>query len=165
MGDTLYILSSDSEMEDGILLLSGGGNYRLNTPYPPKDSVMINGVACDTFAYIDEKRTRDTIVWPAEGRETYDLTAYLFADGKPFPLRHSNTDVECYITEGRNDPDAEVYEIAAHIGADGEVIIPIASRYRIPGKLYYCEINVIGAQGEEDESRFKAANFRLAISS
>lgn len=128
------------------------------------NQIMINGVACDTFAYIDERRTRDTIIWPAEGRESYWLIAYLFADGKPFPVARSYPiNAECYMTEDRNDPNAEVHKLVCLIGGDGEIKIPIASKYRIPDKVYYCEINIIGNAGEKDEFRFKSSNFRLAF--
>lgn len=125
---------------------------------------FVNGVECDTFAYVDDRRTGETVVWSATNRDRYLLCVYLFSNGNPMPLANGpDVSVECYLAENGNAQSPEISMEDCFVGHHGEIYVPVKSKYRIPGKVYYCEINVIGSVGEEDESRFKASNFRLAF--
>ena len=124
--------------------------------------MLINGVRCDTFAYVDNKLTGETVLFELEGRRNFFVTVFLYADGQPFPVS-SSLAAECCVTPSRLDPDATKTTITCTIGTSGEIIVPIPVALRVAGTNLFCEINISGTDNLNRDFRYKASSFRLAI--
>ena len=124
--------------------------------------MMINNTLCDTFAYIDEKRTGETVLFRLTGRSDFSIAVYLYANGKPFPVDLSMT-AECCVTEKRYDTNAAKTMFPCRIGRSGQVYVSVPSGMRTAGKNFFCEINISGTDDSNQIFRFKASSFRLVI--
>lgn len=121
----------------------------------------INGVDCDTIAYLDDKSTGETVTFRLTGRTNYDIVVYLFADGKPFPVSQSLT-AKCCVTKARLKHSYEKTDINCTIGAHGEIVFAIPQALRV-ASLLFCEIRVTGTDQDNNDFIYKSSNFRVAI--
>lgn len=121
---------------------------------------VINGVECDTYAYLDDKQTGETVTFDLEGRRNFYITVYLCADRKPFPVAH-DLDIECCFTKSRLDKSMTKTIVECSVGPQGEIIVPIVEELRAPG-LLFCEISVQDT-ASNDDFIYKASDFRVAI--
>lgn len=122
---------------------------------------FVNGVKCDSFAYLDDKSTGETISFDLTGRVNFNLIIYLFADGKPFPLDES-LDIECCVTTSRLDQSATKTIVVCSVGSHGEIILPIPPELRTPA-IVFGEIRVSGTDQDNNAFFYKASDFRIAI--
>ena len=122
---------------------------------------VVNGVECDTYAYIDDKETGETVKFYLTHRANYNIIVYLFADQKPFPAPAGAT-IECCATTSRQDVHTPKTTFGCSRGTNGEITVPIPEGLRTPSILF-CEINVSGTGEDNHPYRFRAADFRVAI--
>ena len=121
---------------------------------------VVNGATCDTYAYLDDKQTGETVTFELAGRRNFFITVYLYADREPFPAPQ-DADVQCCFTQSRLDKNAEKTIVTCSVGANGEIIVPIVAELRTP-RILFCEIIVSGTESNDDFI-YKASDFRIAI--
>lgn len=121
----------------------------------------VNGVDCDTIAYLDDKSTGETITFALTGRTNFNIVVYLFADGKPFPVDQSLTAI-CCATKARLNHSYEKTVIDCTIGSHGEIVFAIPAELRV-ASLLFCEIRVSGTDEHNEDFVYRASNFRVAI--
>lgn len=121
-------------------------------------SYCINGVMCDTYAYLDQRRVGETVRISASDVASHTIVAFLYCDNKAFPLSsQNNLTVLCCIKHCNGKKNTE-----CSIGNSGEIIIPLSDELCTVGQSLSCEINVSGVSGS-DSFRYKAFDFFVAI--
>ncbi len=118
---------------------------------------LINGVKCDVFAHIDRRTVSDTLNFSLSQNKKSEITAFLYCDGKVFPIA-SHLQAECCVKGKSNERT-----VICTIGESGEIIIPILDIFRISGECLTCEIAISGTDKNGANFQYRAATFIVAV--
>lgn len=118
----------------------------------------INNVECDTFAHLDQRQVGGTVRVSEVDAVSHTVVAYLFCDGKEFPVSASaGLTASCCVRYN----DGKI-TIECIIGDKGEIIIPLPDTLCTDGQRLMCEINIDGTSANES-FRYRAFEFYVAV--
>ena len=118
----------------------------------------INGIHCDTYAYIDQKRTGDTVRISAANAASHTLVAFLYCDKKAFPVSaNAGLTASCCIRYSGGKTT-----LTCQIGAKGEIIVPLTNEICTEGQRLMCEI-IISGTADGESFRYRAFEFCAAV--
>lgn len=121
-------------------------------------SYCINGVMCDTYAYLDQRRVGNTVLVSASNVASHTIVAFLYCDNKEFPVAADvGLAASCWIKHRCGKTSTE-----CRIGTNGEIIVPLPNELCTDGQVLMCEINVNGTSNGKP-FRYKAFDFCAAV--
>lgn len=121
-------------------------------------SYCINGVMCDTYAHLDQRRVGNTVRVSASNAASHTIVAFLYCDNKVFPVSaNAELTASCCIKHYNGKIFTE-----CSIGNSGEIIVPLPDELCTVGQILSCEINVHGISDREP-FRYKAFEFFAAV--
>lgn len=121
-------------------------------------SYCINGVMCDTYAHLDQRRVGNTVRVSASDVASHTIVAFLYCDNKEFPIASdAGLEVSCWIKHHSGKTSTK-----CHIGHNGEIIVSLPDELCTDGQVMMCEINVSGISDGET-FRYKAFDFCVVV--
>ena len=118
----------------------------------------INGVMCDTYAHLDQRRVGNTVRVSASDVASHTIVAFLYCDNIEFPVASdAGLVASCWIRHNTGKDSA-----GCCIGERGEIIVPLPESLCTEGQNLMCEININGTSSGEP-FRYKAFEFCVAV--